>query len=104
MVTMKPVTMGRAAALLVAMFLLLPPSAEPQEPQEPRPIDRWLLSRPFAAASMSEQGPLPTLTELNPLFAPGAAPAPSPSQLQEDIARADSILGRPRLLRLRRLR
>lgn len=94
MITIKPVTMGRAAVLLVAMFLLLPRSAEPQEP---RPIDRWLLSRPFAEASMSEQGPLPTLAELNPLFAPGAPLAPSPSQLEEDLARADSILGRPRL-------
>ena len=94
MFTMKPVTMGRAAVLLVAMFLLLPRSAEPQEP---RPIDRWLLSRPFSAASMSAQGPLPTLAELNPLFAPGAPAAPSPSQLEEDLARADSILGRPQL-------
>ncbi len=94
MFTMKPATMGRAAVLLVAMFLLLPRSAEPQEP---RPIDRWLLSRPFAAASMSAQGPLPTLAELNPLFVPGAPPPPSPSQLEEDLARADSILGRPQL-------
>jgi len=94
MFTMKPVTTGRAAAILVAMLLLLPQSAEPQEP---RPIDRWLLSRPFAAASMSAQGPLPTLAELNPLFAPGAPPAPSPSQLEEDLAKADSILGRPQL-------
>ena len=60
-----------------------------------RPIDRWLLSRPFPAASVPEEGPLPTLAELNPLFAPADVAPPSRTQLEEDLARADSLMGRP---------
>ena len=60
-----------------------------------RPIDRWLLSRPFSAAAVGEEGPLPTVAELNPLFQPGAIVPPTPTQLEEDLARADSLAGRP---------
>lgn len=60
-----------------------------------RPIDRWLLSRPFPAASVPEEGPLPTVAELNPLFQPGAVAPPPRTQLEEDLARADSLAGRP---------
>ena len=69
-------------------------AAVPAAAQE-RPIDRWLLSRPFSAGSLPDAGPLPTVAELNPLFAPGDVAPPAPSQLEEDMARADSLLGRP---------
>lgn len=94
--SMKP---GGAAGIRLATTLsmtwtLLLVVCGPLMGQE-RPIDRWLLSRPFPAASVGEEGPLPTVVELNPLFQPGAIVPPTPTQLEEDLATADSLAGRP---------
>ena len=78
-----------------ALICLAWVAGRPASAQE-RPIDRWLISRPFpASSSVAEQGPLPTVAELNPLFAPKELLPPPPTQLEEDLARADSLAGRP---------
>ncbi len=84
----------RLATSLAMTWTLLLVASGPLIGQE-RPIERWLLSRPFSAASIGEEGPLPTVVELNPLFQPGAIVPPTPTQLEEDLARADSLAGRP---------
>ncbi len=85
----------RVTAVATTLMALGAAGAETASAQQ-RPIDRWLLSRPFpTSSSVAEQGPLPTVAELNPLFAPGEALPLPPTQLEEDLARADSLEGRP---------
>lgn len=85
------VRLTTALAMTWSLLLVIPGPLVGQD----RPIDRWLLSRPFSAASVGDEGPLPTVAELNPLFQPGAIVPPAPTQLEEDLAKADSIAGRP---------